>query len=399
MLVGFGPVTKPAPTPAQRSGLGPSTLVLLSALPFVIYLFVTAPDYQRALRYIVPGVGITAIVTILAYLTALLLGLGLAGLLLLKCGRWTNLRFGLFALLAAVASVFFFTRPTADYTLVGDTSGRVAILEGTPSRVSKQIQSGAYGGDGMSVRSFTSVEDALTGLRDGTVSAAFIPTAQVPQAAGTLWQTDFLPSGARNPALLTAVLAVLVAMLSAAGWWSVEHPLRIFAELYIDMIRGIPMLVIILYVGFPLQGALRDATGGFVNMPILMRGVVAIALGYAAYLAEIFRAGIEAVPHGQREAARTLGLTGAQTARFVVLPQALRIVTPPLGNEFIAMLKDSSLLSVLGVRELTQLAREYQAANFQVFPPFNTVAVLYIAVTLVASSLLKWLERRTKYGK
>ena len=84
-----------------------------------------------------------------------------------------------------------------------------------------------------------------------------------------------------------------------------------------------------------------------------------------------------------------------------VLPtrQALRIVTPPLGNEFIAMLKDSSLLSVLGLRELTQLTREYQAANFQVFPPFNTVAVLYIAVTLVASSLLKWLERRTKYGR
>ncbi len=392
-------VSTPPATPAQGASLGPSTIVLLSALPFVIYLFVTAPDYQRALRYIVPGVGITAAVTILAYLTALLLGLGLAGLLLLKCGRWTNLRFAVAALLAALASVFFFTRPATDYTLVGDSSGRVAILSGTPSRVSKQIQSGAYGGEGMSVRSFTSVEDALVGLEDGTVSAAFIPTLQVPQGLSALWQVAFLPSAARNPALLTAVVAVLLLMLSVAGWWSFEHPLRIFAELYIDMIRGIPMLVIILYVGFPLQGALRDATGGLVDMPILMRGVVAIALGYAAYLAEIFRAGIEAVPHGQREAARTLGLTGTQTARFVVLPQALRIVTPPLGNEFIAMLKDSSLLSVLGVRELTQLAREYQAANFQIFEPFNTVAVLYIAITLIASSLLKWLERRTKYGK
>jgi len=396
------PVTKPTPTPsapAQGARLGPSTLVLLSALPFVIYLFVTTPDYQRALRYIVPGVGVTAVVTILAYVTALLLGLGLAGLLLLKCGRWTNVRFGIAALVAALASIFFFFRPTTDYTLIGNTDGRVAIIQGTPGRVSKQIQSGAYGGEAMSVRSFTSVEDALIGLEDGTVSAAFIPTAQVSQGAPTLWQVAFLPSAARNPALLTAVLAVLILMLSVAGWWSFEHPLRIFAELYIDMIRGIPMLVIILYVGFPLQGALRDATGGALDMPILMRGVVAIALGYAAYLAEIFRAGIEAVPHGQREAARTLGLTGVQTARFVVLPQALRIVTPPLGNEFIAMLKDSSLLSVLGVRELTQLAREYQAANFQVFEPFNTVAVLYIAITLVASSLLKWLERRTKYGK
>jgi len=390
---------KPAPTPAQSISLGPSTFVLLSAMPFVVYLFVTAPDYRRALDYILPGLGITALITVLAYLFALVLGLGLAGLLLLRCGRWTNLRFGLLALLAAAASVFFFSRPAVDYTLVGTTDGRVAILEGTPGRVSAQIQSGAYGGEGLSVRSYSSVEDALAGLSEGTVSAAFLPAAQAPSGAPVLWQVAFLPASARNPALLTAVLGVLLLLLSVAGFWSHEHPLRIFAELYIDMIRGIPMLVIILYVGFPLQGALRDATGGVLDMPILMRGVVAIALGYAAYLAEIFRAGIEAVPHGQREAARTLGLSSAQTARFVVLPQALRIVTPPLGNEFIAMLKDTSLLSVLGVRELTQLTREYQAANFQVFPPFNSVAILYIALTLVASSILKWLERRTKYDR
>ncbi len=390
---------KPSPTPSQGVSLGPSTFVLLSALPFIIYLFATAPDYNRALEYILPGLGITTFVTICAYLLALALGLGLAGLLLLKCGRWTVLQFAGAALVLAALSGFFFSRPADDYTLVGSTDGRVAILQGTPSRVSSQIQSGAYGGEGMAVRSFASAQDALAGLEAGTVSAAFLPSVAVPAGLPTLWQIGFLPSSARNPALLTVVLAVLLLMLSAAGWWSFEHPLRIFAELYIDMIRGIPMLVIILYVGFPLQGALRDVTGGLLNMPILMRGVVAIALGYAAYLAEIFRAGIEAVPHGQREAARTLGLSGRQTARFVVLPQALRIVTPPLGNEFIAMLKDSSLLSILGVRELTQLTREYQAANFQVFPPFNSVAVLYIALTLVASSLLKWLERRTKYGR
>lgn len=389
---------KPVPPPSQGISLGPSTFILLSALPFVAYLFFTAPDYGRALTYILPGLGLTALVTVLAYITAMVVGLGLAGLLLLKCGRWTNVQFGVLALLVAAVSLFFFARPAVDYTLVGETDGRVAILSGTPARISRQIQSGAYGGEGMSVRSFNTAEDALAGLQDGTVSAVFVPSAQVPANVPTLWQVSFQPSSARNPALFSAVLAVLLLALTIAGFWSREHPLRIFAELYIDMIRGIPMLVIILYVGFPLQGAIRDVLGGE-GMPILMRGMVAIALGYAAYLAEIFRAGIEAVPHGQREAARSLGLSGTQTARFVVLPQALRIVTPPLGNEFIAMLKDSSLLSVLGLRELTQLTREYQAANFQVFPPFNTVAILYIAVTLVASSVLKWLERRTKYGK
>jgi polar amino acid transport system permease protein len=386
-------------TPAQGISLGPSTFVLLSALPFVLYLFASAPDYRRALEYIVPGLGVTALITVLAYGAAVLLGLGLAGLLLLKCGRWTPLQFAALALVAGLASAFFFSRAPADYTLIGSTEGRVAILTGTPARVSSQIQSGAYGGEGLAVRSYGSVEAALAGLEDGTVSAAFLPSAAAPAGAPVLWQVSFLPPSARNPALLGAVLAVLLALLSAAGRWSGEHPLRIFAELYIDMIRGIPMLVIILYVGFPLQAALRDATGGALNMPILVRGGVAIALGYAAYLAEIFRAGIEAVPSGQREAARSLGLSSPQTARFIVLPQALRIVTPPLGNEFIAMLKDTSLLSVLGVRELTQLTREYQATNFQVFPPFNSVAILYIALTLVASSLLKWLERRTNYGR
>jgi polar amino acid transport system permease protein len=157
--------------------------------------------------------------------------------------------------------------------------------------------------------------------------------------------------------------------------------------------------VVILYVGFPLQGAIRDATGGFIDMSRLTRGVVGISLGYAAYLAEIFRAGIEAIGKGQTEAARSLGLSNWQTARHVVLPQALRIVVPPLGNEFIAMLKDTSLLSVLSVRDITQRAREFQAANFEVFPPFNTVAILYIILTLMASSVAKSVERRSQWGR
>jgi polar amino acid transport system permease protein len=116
-------------------------------------------------------------------------------------------------------------------------------------------------------------------------------------------------------------------------------------------------------------------------------------------MAEIFRAGIEAVPRGQVEAARSLGLSPWMTARYVVLPQALRIVVPPLGNEFIAMFKDTSLLSILSVRDITQRAREFQASTFQTFPPYNTVAMLYIALTLAASSLVKWVERRTSWGK
>jgi len=116
-------------------------------------------------------------------------------------------------------------------------------------------------------------------------------------------------------------------------------------------------------------------------------------------MAEIFRAGIEAIPKGQIEAARSVGLSVGQTARFVTLPQAVRIVLPPLGNEFIAMLKDTALLSVIGVGDVTQKARELGAATLNLFPPYNSAAVLYIVLTLAASSLLKSLERRTAWTR
>ena len=156
----------------------------------------------------------------------------------------------------------------------------------------------------------------------------------------------------------------------------------------------------ILFIGFVIPGALRDLTGGrIVIRHDLLRGVLAIAIGYAAYMAEIFRAGIEAIPKGQIEAARSVGLSVGQTARFVTLPQAVRIVLPPLGNEFIAMLKDTALLSVIGVGDVTQKARELGAATLNLFPPYNSAAVLYIVLTLAASSLLKSLERRTAWTR
>ena len=155
------------------------------------------------------------------------------------------------------------------------------------------------------------------------------------------------------------------------------------------------MLVIILYIGLPLAGAVKDATGGGIDMTNMTRGIIAIAIGYSAYMAEIFRSGIEAIPRGQIEAGGSLGLSRWQTARLIILPQALRIVTPPLGNEFIAMIKDTSLLSILSVRDMTQRMREFQAASFLPFAPFNTAAILYVVITLGCASFLKWIERRT----
>ena len=111
-------------------------------------------------------------------------------------------------------------------------------------------------------------------------------------------------------------------------------------------------------------------------------------------MAEIFRAGIESISKGQLEAAASLGLSRAKGARLIVLPQALRVVIPPLGNEMIAMIKDTSLLSILSVRDITQRMREFQASSFLPFAPFNTAAIVYVFITLAAASFLKWSERR-----
>lgn len=379
----------------------PSYLILLTALPFVVYLFLDSERYQSALRFLLPGLGTTAMVTVIAYVAASVLGLILAGLQMLRLGEHTlrNFLLGSVALLLGAAASF--AQPREAYSLIGASEGRVAIIQGTPASATDRVKSGDYPGavGALTVRAVPDTAAALERLASGVVAAAFVPSADVPDGTDVTWETTFLAPKWKRPAMLLLVLGALGLSLVFAAWQSGHHPLRLVSELYVDVLRGIPMLVVILYVGFPLQGAIRDATGGLIDMSRVTRGVVGISLGYAAYMAEIFRAGIEAIPKGQVEAARSLGLTTWQTARFVVLPQALRIVVPPLGNEFIAMLKDTSLLSVLSVRDITQRAREFQAANFEVFPPFNTVALLYIVLTLMASSVAKSVERRTSWTR
>jgi polar amino acid transport system permease protein len=379
--------------------------VLLSAIPFAVYLFWTADDYRRALAFILPGIGATIGATLIAYVAAALLGLVLAALLVLRAGPATWWRTAVLAGLAALGAAVAFTRPPEAFVLVGaaEAGSRVAFVQGTPSGFADRLRSGTWGdaegAPALVVRAVEGVDTALERLADGSVAAAFVPAAAAPAGAEVVWEARFLrPAAARAGAAL-AVLAFLAGALALASRLAGQHPLAILAEMYVDALRGIPMLVVILYVGFPMQGALRELSGGVIDMNRMTRGVVALALGYAAYMAEIFRAGIEAVDKGQIEAARSLGLGAWPTARYVVLPQALRIVVPPLGNEFIAMFKDTSLLSILSVRDITQRAREFQASTFQTFPPYNTVALLYIGLTLAAASLVKWVERRTTWGR
>jgi polar amino acid transport system permease protein len=186
------------------------------------------------------------------------------------------------------------------------------------------------------------------------------------------------------------------------------------ATLYVEVMRGIPMLVIILYGAFVVVPMSLDIINGLGNWLVRLapslgvgtalqqitiqqvdmsaRATAGLALGYAAFEAEVFRAGIQSIEKGQMEAARSLGMNYFQAMRYVILPQALRRVLPPLGNDLIAMLKDSSLISVLAVRDITQLGKLYRARSFRSFEAYNTMAFLYLSMTLSLSMMVKFIE-------
>jgi len=166
------------------------------------------------------------------------------------------------------------------------------------------------------------------------------------------------------------------------------------STLYVEVVRGIPLLVILLYAGFVISPELRDTFG--INLSDEQEAVLGLSFGYGAFIAEIFRAGIQSISRGQMEAARSLGMSYPQGMRYVVLPQAVRVVLPPLGNDFISMLKDSALISVLALPDLLQLGRLYVSRTFRAFEGYNTVAILYLLMTLFLSMVVRVIERRTR---
>lgn len=333
-----------------------------------------------------------------AYLLAALLGLIWASMLGMALKRHTIAVYATASSMMLASALAFYLQPKTTYVLAGSLEKSVAIIKGTPKSLVDAIRYGQFDDSitqEIGLRSAASPEHALKLLADGKeVSAVFLPIDFTPNDSTEIWRTEFLPDQFQTPAIALLVGGLLLGLLTISAYQHRRHPLSVSAEFFIDTVRGIPMLVIILFIGLPLAGSLKDVTHGAIDLPNVLRGVIAIAIGYSAYLAEIFRAGIEAIPRSQIEAARSLGLSTWQLARLVVLPQALRIVIPPLGNEFIAMLKDTSLLSILSVRDMTQRMREFQSASFLPFAPFNSAALLYVCLTLAAASLIGFIERK-----
>ncbi|MGI8748172.1 MAG: amino acid ABC transporter permease [Deinococcus sp.] len=204
--------------------------------------------------------------------------------------------------------------------------------------------------------------------------------------------------GARMTLYLTLVsgaIGLLAGMLAGLARTSALWPLRTVAGGYIWLIRGTPLLVQILFVYNALPPILQ-AAGLRLELNEFWSAVVALSLNVGAYNAEVIRAGIQAVPRGQSEAARSLGLSGGQTMRSVVMPQALRIVVPPLVNNVVALLKDSSLASVIALVELTLAGQRVSSETFQPIPVLTTIACVYLALTTVLTLFTDQLERRVR---
>ncbi|MGI6678098.1 MAG: amino acid ABC transporter permease [Dehalobacterium sp.] len=217
------------------------------------------------------------------------------------------------------------------------------------------------------------------------------------------WQWDFvwdiLPQLVTKGAVLTiklttmsvligTAIGLVIALLRLSGF----KPFKWFAVAYTDFFRGTPLLVQIMIVQYALPIVFGYVPNLWVN------AVAALSVNSGAYVAEIFRAGIQSIDKGQMEAARSLGMSRAQSMRYVILPQAFKISIPPLGNEFIALLKDSSLVSIIGFQELMNTGKLIVGRQPRVLETYLTVAVLYLIMTMSISQLVAYAERRLHTG-
>lgn len=217
--------------------------------------------------------------------------------------------------------------------------------------------------------------------------------------------------------LAAYAIAIVLGLITGLGRISSNVVFHNAARMYVELVRGIPMLVLIFFialVGVPAAVGVFNSLGAWLisigleglgttltsmsnqAVPMNIRAIIALSVTYGAFLAEIFRAGIQSIGRGQMEAARSLGMSNGGAMRYVILPQAIRNVLPALGNDFVAMVKDSSLVSILAVRDITQVARLYAGSTFRFREAYVTLSVMYLTMTLVLSLAVQQFERRLR---
>ncbi|GAB5375674.1 MAG: amino acid ABC transporter permease [Acuticoccus sp.] len=214
-----------------------------------------------------------------------------------------------------------------------------------------------------------------------------------PQTPNGWINLKFLMSGAWYTILLSVTataISVTIGLLVALPGLSSRRLPRLFSRTYVELIRAVPMLVMVLWVYY----GLTQLTG--ISLSVFWAGVIALALSDSAFEAEVFRAGIQSVGRGQYEAAHTVSLNYWDTMRFVILPQAIRRILPALGNQFVYVLKMSSLVSVIGMQELTRKATELVVTEYRPLEIYTVLVLEYLVLILIVSAGVRWLERRMK---
>lgn len=215
--------------------------------------------------------------------------------------------------------------------------------------------------------------------------------------------------------VISYLCILIVGLIAGLGRLAKSSLTRGIASVYVEVIRGIPLLVQLMFIYYA-SPIVIQAFGRWLlaNVPFLAGlgkalasmtidpfsgAVFALTLCYGAYAGEIYRAGIQAIPRGQMEAARSLGMTHWQAMRYVILPQAIRNILPPLGNEFVALLKDSSLVSVVAVADMTRRGREFMSKTFIPLETMAMVALLYLLMTVFAARIVSYIERKMSYAR
>ncbi|WP_187968739.1 amino acid ABC transporter permease [Aquibium microcysteis] len=249
------------------------------------------------------------------------------------------------------------------------------------------------------------------------VAAGIIAAAAAAAIAANDLHAQVFSVVARGIGITVFVTVVAFALASLLGLGlalmalSASRVLRQVARFYVEIIRGVPILVLLFWIAFagapalvaawnvvaaPLHAAGLGEPLMVRDLSLLWRAIIALTIAYSAFLAEIFRAGLQSVDIGQIEAAKALGLGRYRRFRHVVGPQAFRTILPPYGNDFVAMVKDSSLVSVLGVADITQMGKIYASGSFRFFETYSIVAYVYLILTVGLSLALRALERRLR---
>lgn len=217
-----------------------------------------------------------------------------------------------------------------------------------------------------------------------------------PTTQNGLSNIRFLVSGFGETILMSviaAVLSAIVGLVVALPGMSSNRLVRMPSRVYVEVIRSIPLIPLLFWIFYGLPVIMRSMGFSVIFDPF-WGSVLTLAISDSAFTAEIYRSGIQSIPKGQTEAAKTVGLTYAQTMRYVVLPQAIRRILPPLANQFIYILKMSAFASVIGMQELTRRANELAVTEYRPLEIYSLLIVEYLVLVLVISSGVRWLERK-----